>query len=189
MMTRCGSIIADVELEVEQRNGEDSESAGPSSSADLRADIASIVNDPEIIVREMPTVTDINECEDPTLNNCSINSICTNTDGSYFCTCKQDYQVDLSENRDELGRVCAKPCPADHCREVERCEVQPESEPLCLCKDGEFCGIWMWALMGGVLGGIVLIIIIGIIIGSVCSRRKQEKISKRGADNSAYYES
>ena len=36
---------------------------------------------------EPPTVFDVNECDDATLNDCSINAICTNTEGSYECTC------------------------------------------------------------------------------------------------------
>lgn len=32
---------------------------------------------------------DINECS--AINNCDINAICTNTDGSYTCSCKDGY--------------------------------------------------------------------------------------------------
>jgi len=35
--------------------------------------------------------TDVNECADDTLNACHQHAACTNTDGSYNCTCNQGY--------------------------------------------------------------------------------------------------
>ena len=37
--------------------------------------------------------TDINECEDGT-NRCDVNAECTNTDGSYTCSCSSGYTGD-----------------------------------------------------------------------------------------------
>eukprot|EP00122_Pirum_gemmata_P014732 Pgem_evm1s13743 len=34
---------------------------------------------------------DVNECADPTLNNCDSNASCTNTNGSYTCKCKNGF--------------------------------------------------------------------------------------------------
>jgi len=36
-------------------------------------------------------LTDINECEDDELNNCSENANCTNTEGSFTCSCNPGY--------------------------------------------------------------------------------------------------
>ena len=33
-------------------------------------------------------VLDVNECDNPSLNDCSPNAHCTNTDGYYTCKCK-----------------------------------------------------------------------------------------------------
>ena len=35
--------------------------------------------------------TDIDECANDTLNNCSPNATCTNTNGSYTCICVNGY--------------------------------------------------------------------------------------------------
>ena len=37
------------------------------------------------------TVSDIDECADATTNNCDSNAMCTNTPGSFTCTCNQGY--------------------------------------------------------------------------------------------------
>ena len=37
---------------------------------------------------------DINECESNDSNNCDENAQCTNTDGSYICTCNPGYSGD-----------------------------------------------------------------------------------------------
>jgi len=42
-----------------------------------------------IVVNDVPVVSDVNECEDPNLNDCSPNAKCTNTDGYYTCTCNK----------------------------------------------------------------------------------------------------
>ena len=34
-----------------------------------------------------PVVVDVNECNNPSLNDCSPNADCINTDGYYTCTC------------------------------------------------------------------------------------------------------
>lgn len=34
---------------------------------------------------------DVNECNNPALNNCPKNSICMNTNGSFFCKCDIGY--------------------------------------------------------------------------------------------------
>ena len=39
-------------------------------------------------------LTDIDECANDTLNNCSPNATCTNTNGSYTCTCDTGYTGD-----------------------------------------------------------------------------------------------
>lgn len=41
-------------------------------------------------------ILDIDECEDE--NNCDLNALCTNTDGSYICRCLRGYEGD--------GRYC-----------------------------------------------------------------------------------
>jgi len=40
-------------------------------------------------VTVQPVVSDVNECENSDLNDCSPNAECTNTDGYYTCTCNE----------------------------------------------------------------------------------------------------
>ncbi|KAJ7383599.1 hypothetical protein OS493_026784 [Desmophyllum pertusum] len=44
-------------------------------------------------------MTDINECWDET-DRCSVNARCTNTDGSYTCSCSSGFQGDGMSCRD-----------------------------------------------------------------------------------------
>ena len=46
------------------------------------------------------SVSDINECMDDTLNECSPNADCLNTEGTYDCTCRTGYSGD--------GRNCGE---------------------------------------------------------------------------------
>ncbi|XP_074529195.1 uromodulin-like 1 [Halichoeres trimaculatus] len=70
------------------------------------------------------SVEDINECAQPALHQCSPHANCTNTEGSYFCTCQQGYtdvdptdpgvhcrrQTDVSESTTtELLQTCLPP--------------------------------------------------------------------------------
>lgn len=37
---------------------------------------------------------DTDECASPEANNCDVNALCTNTDGSYICRCIRGYEGD-----------------------------------------------------------------------------------------------
>lgn len=39
-------------------------------------------------------IADKDECESPESNNCDVNALCTNTEGSYVCRCKRGYEGD-----------------------------------------------------------------------------------------------
>ena len=45
-------------------------------------------------VKSASLITDIDECASDTLNDCSPNATCTNTNGSYTCTCDTGYTGD-----------------------------------------------------------------------------------------------
>ena len=47
------------------------------------------------LIKRKLFLTDINECKTGK-HTCDINARCTNTDGSYSCTCKTKYQVQSS---------------------------------------------------------------------------------------------
>lgn len=39
-------------------------------------------------------IADIDECESAVSNNCNVNALCTNTEGSYVCRCQRGYEGD-----------------------------------------------------------------------------------------------
>ena len=46
----------------------------------------------------------VNECQDSELNDCHFNGECTNTAGSFYCSCKPGYQgdgVQLCEGKED----------------------------------------------------------------------------------------
>ncbi|CAJ0578738.1 unnamed protein product, partial [Mesorhabditis spiculigera] len=60
----------------------------------------------------------INECMDPTLNDCSKNAICEDAKESYICTCRAGY-VDASPSpKIYPGRVCMKPIDRIHVKKM-----------------------------------------------------------------------
>lgn len=64
---------------------------------------------------------DINECD---TEICDINSDCTNTDGSYHCSCKRGYEI-LNEACKLISGWCFKneDCPiGTRCVEINQCE-------------------------------------------------------------------
>ncbi|XP_020486876.2 uromodulin-like 1 [Labrus bergylta] len=60
-----------------------------------------------VYIQEVSSVTveDINECSHPALHQCSLHANCTNTEGSYHCTCLQGYTDEDPSN------------PGAHCRD------------------------------------------------------------------------
>ena len=52
---------------------------------------ADIVNIPGYVC--LPITADFNECQSNT-DNCNVSANCTNTPGSFFCTCKPGYTGD-----------------------------------------------------------------------------------------------
>lgn len=39
-------------------------------------------------------IADIDECASSESNNCDVNALCTNAEGSYICRCKKGYEGD-----------------------------------------------------------------------------------------------
>ena len=89
---------------------------------------------------------DINECESNDSNNCDKNAQCTNTDGSFTCTCNSGYSGDGVSCTSKLATtLLAILCtnfnlfiqPAD----VNECELETypcSSNANCMDTDGSF---------------------------------------------------
>ncbi|KAF6035692.1 hypothetical protein EB796_005995 [Bugula neritina] len=145
-------------------------------------------------VTDFPAVYDINECSVDELNSCSPNALCTNTDGSYFCTCSEEYSSDLSPHNTSAGRVCAVACEPNYCSPSHFCEERPETSPHCICigvsksynisnihvivaKDiyklnGIVCPLWIL-----ILSVVAFSLILSIILAVICvSKRRTQHI-------------
>ena len=57
--------------------------------------------------------TDFDECQSQDTNNCSVNALCTNTEGSYVCRCQKGYEGDGVICRGKFGRFVGNVMPAD----------------------------------------------------------------------------
>ncbi|CAI8055637.1 Deleted in malignant brain tumors 1 protein [Geodia barretti] len=105
---------------------------------------------------------DIDECEDPTLNNCDVNAMCINTPGSFSCMCNNGYfgsgtDCELCYMGD--GTDCDM-CNPDKpfclgytkdCIDIDECElglddcdenadcINTEGCYMCICREGYCC--------------------------------------------------
>ncbi|RMX41801.1 hypothetical protein pdam_00024518, partial [Pocillopora damicornis] len=72
-------------------------------------------------------ISDINECEKPTLNKCGKTSICVNEHGHYNCTCGNGYVLDKSGHKLE-------------CKDIDECAVKKSChvDASCFNSPGSF---------------------------------------------------
>ena len=69
-------------------------------------------------ISSISLLPDIDECADSNINNCSDNANCTDTVGSYECTCLEGYTGDgfMCLDIDECSNSTEYPChPNAHC--------------------------------------------------------------------------
>lgn len=83
-----------------------------------------------VIANDLKQVTtsllpDFDECATPEANECDLNAMCTNTEGSYVCRCRRGYAGD--------GRNCTD---INECDNAESNEC--DSNALCTNTEGSF---------------------------------------------------
>ncbi|XP_030835835.1 uncharacterized protein LOC100888725 [Strongylocentrotus purpuratus] len=105
---RLGSLEVDTDaMFIDPDNATSVQTPTPGEVAEVFTDGISNGNTTYgITVDDSRTVaSDKDECSNSTLNDCSQNAECTNTDGSYDCTCLHGY-TDTSTTGSEAGTQC-----------------------------------------------------------------------------------
>lgn len=109
-------------------------------------------------------LSDINECANKDLNDCSKFATCTNEFGGFQCQCLPGFEDKyLSEDRSKHGRQCLG-CSASYCSNRGECTIS-EGQKHCKCRPnfiGARCDIDSEVLavaIGGSLVGIIILII------------------------------
>lgn len=109
-------------------------------------------------------LTDINECSNKDLNDCSKFATCTNEFGGFQCQCLAGYEDKyMSEERSKHGRVCLG-CSPSYCSNRGECSIS-DGQKHCKCRPnfiGARCDIDSEVLavaIGGSLVGIIILII------------------------------
>ncbi|GAU89139.1 hypothetical protein RvY_01724-2 [Ramazzottius varieornatus] len=78
-------------------------------------------------------VQDINECAFRDLNDCAANnSICTNTPGTFLCTCRAGYGDRYASDPLRSGRVC-ETCEDAFCNQHGICLLSDAGKKTCQC--------------------------------------------------------
>jgi hypothetical protein len=44
------------------------------------------------VIKKTLFISDIDECSDPSTNNCTTHASCHDTDGGFYCVCNTDYE-------------------------------------------------------------------------------------------------
>ena len=66
---------------------------------------------------------DLNECGDPSLNDCSSDAECIDTPGSFTCQCKPGFSDPNSNDPFQVGRQCNS-CTRSHCNNRGECRIE-----------------------------------------------------------------
>ncbi|KAG8223649.1 hypothetical protein J437_LFUL001756, partial [Ladona fulva] len=124
-------------------------------------------------------IMDLDECSDPSLNDCSVHADCTNVFGSFRCKCHdglrdpalpfgvlstRDSPLGPEEER-RIGRRCDTCSPQVHCMSRGTCNYRKTGEVTCTCTgnfygaqcevDGEVVGV----AVGASVAALVIIVL------------------------------
>ncbi|CAH1773875.1 unnamed protein product [Owenia fusiformis] len=131
-------------------------------------------------------VSDIDECASSELNDCDANAICSNSAGSFTCSCNSGFSDIPATNRP--GRICTEQCNDTTCLNDGVCLERLGNTTECICKDGfigETCaiqvlsnGLLEWQIIViAISGGFALIM---LILGcTVCCSMYYKRFQRR----------
>lgn len=137
----------------------------------------------------IPDVSDVNECNDPTLYDCHPDASCINEFGTFTCRCLPGYTDRYSDDPEQVGRKC-ETCSSDYCNKRGDCRIA-SGQKVCECMgsyygtrceiDGEVLGVAVGASVAA-----VVIIILTLIFLCMWSRRwkaqdRKTEVLARGA--------
>ncbi|XP_012155463.1 mucin-5AC isoform X4 [Ceratitis capitata] len=122
---------------------------------------------------------DLDECQSRELNDCHASASCSNSWGTFRCTCETGLRDPWADQPQRAGRDCQS-CPDTYCNSRGTCSYNDEGNQVCACDSSHYGG--QCEIDGEVLGvaiGASLAAVIIIVLTLVClimwSRRWQRE--------------
>ncbi|XP_030386913.1 mucin-2 isoform X2 [Scaptodrosophila lebanonensis] len=122
---------------------------------------------------------DLDECQSRELNDCHVSASCTNTWGSFRCTCEVGTRDPWADQMLRAGREC-QACPDAYCNNRGTCSYNDDGNQVCACDsshygtqceiDGEVLGVAIGASVAA-----VIIIVLTLVCLIMWSRRWQRE--------------
>ncbi|XP_067629956.1 uncharacterized protein pwn isoform X2 [Eurosta solidaginis] len=122
---------------------------------------------------------DLDECQSRELNDCHASASCTNSWGTFRCTCESGLRDPWADQPSRAGRDCQS-CPDSYCNNRGTCSYNEEANQVCVCDssyyggqceiDGEVLGVAIGASLAA-----VLIIVLTLVCLIMWSRRWQRE--------------
>ncbi|XP_033218713.1 uncharacterized protein LOC117174095 isoform X2 [Belonocnema kinseyi] len=125
---------------------------------------------------------DLDECTSSELNDCHSSAVCTNTWGSFACSCNSGYKDPHKKDPGDAGRICLS-CPSTHCNNRGTCSYQAD-QAQCLCTgnyygaqcevDGEVLGVAIGASVAALI--IIVLTLVCLVMWSRRWSREQKAL-------------
>ncbi|XP_049306874.1 mucin-5AC isoform X7 [Bactrocera dorsalis] len=122
---------------------------------------------------------DLDECQSRELNDCHASASCSNSWGSFRCSCEIGLRDPWADQPQRAGRDCQS-CPDSYCNNRGTCSYNEEGNQVCACDSSHYGG--QCEIDGEVLGvaiGASLAAVVIIVLTLVClimwSRRWQRE--------------
>ncbi|XP_036234189.2 mucin-4 [Bactrocera oleae] len=114
---------------------------------------------------ESLAITDFNECAHGNFHDCSSNALCFNLQGTYTCSCKENF-ADLSGNTVYPGRVCsAELVGCERCHYHGKCVVKKSDRPY--ASEHVVCECFAWYTGSTCQLNLKIVLIVLIAVGTL----------------------
>ncbi|CAG7832829.1 unnamed protein product [Allacma fusca] len=133
-------------------------------------------------ISAVAAITDVNECENPDLNDCDEKAKCVNTFGSFECKCEPGYGDHHEKDKRLSGRKCETCSGKSYCNGRGECSIE-KGQRVCKCSGnfyGSQCDIDGEVLAVAIGASVSAVVIIGLTLACLCmwSRRWKREEQK-----------